>query len=255
MRYLFSAPGLAALEKFAAEDPLIAFDFDGTLSPIVADPDRAAIRRPTRALLEAFTSRNPCIVISGRGRRDVLQRLEGLPFQEVYGNHGIEPGGRSRDLARRVQRWILPLTKRLDALPGVVLEDKRFSLSVHFRNAPRRRRAEYIIRDAACRLPGAYLVGGKQVINILPRGAADKGRAVEIHRRRRRFDKLIFVGDDATDESVFSLRPHSRYLGIRIGAKRSSQAAFYLRNQQEIDRLLRSLTALRARSGIRITNP
>ena len=90
------------------------------------------------------------------------------------------------------------------------------------------------------------LVGGKQVVNIVPKGAPDKGRAVERARQEMKCDKVIYVGDDKTDEDVFAMARRGRTLTIRVGASRSSSAHFYIRDQREIDRLLKTLIELRS---------
>jgi trehalose 6-phosphate phosphatase len=212
----------------------------------VPEPDRAAIRARTRRLLKTLAQLYPCIVVSGRSRRDVRRRLGGIGFKEVIGNHGIEPGGSSKALARTVQAWV-PRIEKLTTIEGVVLEEKQFSVSVHYRKVRRKKPAIQAIRKAVKALPGAHLVGGKQVINVVPRGAPDKGRAVEGLRRKRKYDHVIYVGDDETDENAFAMERTRRLLGIRVGAKRSSRARFYIRDQREIDRLLASLIALRIR--------
>ena len=102
---------------------------------------------------------------------------------------------------------------------------------------PRRRRARWAT---------VRLIGGKQVVNILPAGAPHKGLALERARARLGCDTAVYVGDDETDEDVFALDRPGRLLGIRVGRKRSSSAASYVRAQAEIDRLLRAAPGLPA---------
>ncbi len=75
MRYLLSRASLPVLDRLAQERTLYAFDFDGTLSPIVEHPSRAAMRAKTRKLLERLASSQPCVIVSGRARADVLGKL------------------------------------------------------------------------------------------------------------------------------------------------------------------------------------
>jgi trehalose 6-phosphate phosphatase len=249
MRYILSARSGSVLKKFASGNVLLAFDFDGTLAPITSDPDRAAIPPSTRRLLQTLTTQYPCIVVSGRSRADVRRRLSGIGFEEIIGNHGIEPWDSSPAIAETVRTWIPLLKRRLELLQGVILEDKQYSASVHYRKARRKRKTIKAIKKIAKTLLGARFIGGKQVINIVPKGVPDKGLAVESERRRRHCDKVIFLGDDETDESVFALPRRDRFLTIRVGAKRSSLSRFYLRDQKEVDPLIRSLIALRAGRG------
>lgn len=253
MRHILSLKNLPVLEQFVSQDVLLAFDFDGTLAPLVAIPDGAAIRPHTRRLLRILVSLYPSIVVSGRSRADVLRRLRGIRFKEVIGNHGIEPRDTSRDIARTVASWVPVLQRKLKSVPGVVLECKKFTLSLHYRNATNKRQALKSVLQSARSLPGASLVGGKQVVNIVPKGAPDKGLAVEWERQHWHCDNVIYVGDDETDESVFASELPAPYLTIRVGAKKSSCASYFLRNQREMDRLLKCLIEFRSAGSSRLS--
>jgi trehalose 6-phosphate phosphatase len=98
----------------------------------------------------------------------------------------------------------------------------------------------------AARLGAVRIIGGKQVVNLVPEGAPDKGDALERERERLRCDTAIYVGDDDTDEDVFRLDQPGRLLTIRVGAKRTSHAAYCIRDQRQIDVLIRVLSSLRA---------
>jgi len=245
MRPIFSPEGGALLRKFASQRLLLAFDFDGTLSPITTEPDAATIRPATKKLLRELTLKYPCIVVSGRSREDVRRRLHGIRFAEVIGNHGIEPWDSTRDGAETVRRWIPILTQQLKELPGIYLEDKGFSVSVHYRKEQQKRRAARMIGRVCRSLSHARILGGKNVINVLPRNAPNKGLAVEEERRRRHCEYVIYAGDDKTDEDAFALAESKKFLGVRVGKKRDSLAGFYIKNQREIDRLLKALITLR----------
>lgn len=249
MRHLLAAAHRAVLERFAWSQGLLALDFDGTLAPIAPRPEAAAMRPSTRALLARAARLYPCVVISGRARADAARRLAGVPVRAVIGNHGAEE---ARTPGRRptvVRRWRAELERRLAHVSGVVIEDKRLSLAVHYRACRRRREARAAILDAASSLGPLRLVGGKQVLNLLPAGAPHKGMALERARARLGCDTALYVGDDDTDEDVFSLDQPGRLIGVRVGVRRGSAAAYYLRSQREIDDLLRAL--VRARAGMR----
>ena len=101
----------------------------------------------------------------------------------------------------------------------MVLEEKQFSVSVHYRKSRDKQSARRIIRRIAEGLPGAHTIGGKQVVNIVPRGAPHKGQAVEQVRRRQKLDTVLYVGDDDTDENAFAMRRTGRVWGIRVGTQ------------------------------------
>jgi trehalose 6-phosphate phosphatase len=163
----------------------------------------------------------------------------------MIGNHGIEPWHTSLGVARGVDAWIPTLNLGLRNFAKLLVENKKFSISIHYRRERNKKKALRAIMKLARTLPNARLVGGKQVVNIVPFGAPNKGFAVEQARRRLGCDKVIYVGDDETDEDAFVLSRDRRFLAVRVGANRSSLARFYLRNQREIDPFLRILVARR----------
>ena len=87
MRHLFSADGEAALVVTMARRPLLAFDFDGTLAPIVARPDDARVPPAVERRLERLSRVLPLAIVSGRRVDDVRARLSFTP-RYIVGNHG-----------------------------------------------------------------------------------------------------------------------------------------------------------------------
>lgn len=244
MRWALGQAERPALRALARRRLLIALDYDGTLTPIVRDPERAALGARTRAALARLSALYPCAVISGRSRRDLLQRLRGLGLACVIGNHGGEPSPRARARRTQVARWRRVLALRLAARAGVTIEDKGLSLAVHYRRAPRPAAARAAIREAASALAGARLVAGKRVVNVVPKEAPHKGAALEAARRRLGCDATLYVGDDETDEDAFALAGPRR-IGVRVGRSPRSRARYYLRARAEVDRLLETFVRLR----------
>lgn len=227
------------LKEYADASTLLAFDFDGTLAPIVDDPSQARMRAQTREHLALIAQRHPCIVITGRARADALPLLEGLNLAEVIGNHGLETADIDpRRYTARVRGWHQTLMQSLRLEPGVWMENKHYSLAVHYRQAPDPEAAVNAIRVACAPLVGLRRVEGKCVVNLLPAEAAHKGAALLTVRARLATQRMVFIGDDETDEDVFALANADRMLGIRVGYSATSQAAYYLNAQDEMDRLL-----------------
>jgi trehalose 6-phosphate phosphatase len=245
MKDILAPANAAVLSQLAWSNVMLAFDYDGTLAPIVADPDVARMREKTRDLLENVARAYPCVVISGRSQEDVLKRVRGTGVFEVIGNHGLEPWRRTEAFAGQVHAWVPRLRARLAELEGVVVEDKAFSVAVHYRRSPSRRKAMAAITQAAAELDEVRVVGGKCVVNLIPRGAPHKGRALELAREHLRCDVAMYVGDDETDEDVFALDDPGRLLTIRVGLDVTSRAAFFLKTQDDVDALLSRLLALR----------
>jgi trehalose 6-phosphate phosphatase len=245
VKNILATANLSTLREFARGRVLLAFDFDGTLAPIVRLPEAAAMRVRTRALLAQVAKLYPCVVISGRTRADVKKKLTGVPLRAVIGNHGMEP---SRNLGHArwlVALWRAQLAAALPSVPGVHIEDKGVSLAVHYRQARARAAVRRVVLIAATDLRGARIVEGKMVVNVLPAGAPDKGTAVLGLCKRWSCNSAIYVGDDDNDEDAFALGDQGRLLGIRVGHSRRSQAAYYVSGQPVVDRLLTELVAAR----------
>lgn len=244
------------IAQLAWANVLLGFDFDGTLAPIVRDRARAQMRRSTRALLAAVCARYPCAVISGRGYDDVAARLEGVAVAYVVGNHGLEPSVGMEVFEEAVRQMLPRLRAALDGVQGVEIEDKRFSLAVHYRKSRARGAAREAIESAVRALPmPTRVVAGKMVVNVLPEGAAHKGVAMIELRARAGADVALFVGDDVTDEDVFEMEQPGRLVGVRVGRSARSAASFFLEDQGQIDALLQRLVEARSAGGVSWRGP
>jgi trehalose 6-phosphate phosphatase len=245
MVHILSRRHVSRLAEFAASNVLLAFDYDGTLAPIAPDPEFAPMRPRTRRLLRTVARRYPCVVISGRARADLARCVDGVPVWHLSGNHGLEPWGEDAAYPAQVKSWVRQLEQRLAGHHGVVVENKAYSLTIHYRHARPKRAALRAVDRAVRTLRGARTIPGKEAISVVPRGAVDKGDALERARRLLHCDRAIYVGDDDTDEDAFDPARPERLLGIRVGLRHRSRARYHLKNQGEIDRLLETLIALR----------
>ena len=258
MKRLLDPEHVGCLAELALGRPLLAFDFDGTLAPIVTRRDRAKMRPRTARLLARLCTLFPCAVITGRSRADVSERLGHVKVAYVVGNHGLEAGRRLPALERDVARAGAILGAALAGVPGLDLEDKRCSLAVHYRRARSKRAARDAIRRAASTLPVRLrVVPGKLVVNLVPAGAPNKGDALARVVRAARATNALYVGDDVTDEDVFeaaargarSAGRRTRWVTVRVGRSSRSAAQYCLRDQHEIDTLLARLVELRSGDG------
>jgi trehalose 6-phosphate phosphatase len=116
-------------------------------------------------------------------------------------------------------------------------------LSVHYRQAANHAIACELVRRAAIGLRGAQLIGGKCVLNVVPEGAQDKGRALLRQVHRVGASRAIFLGDDVTDEAVFGMARPDAVLSIRVGYDRQSHARYYVHDRDEVDSVLRELAS------------
>lgn len=256
MNWILDAAQAQTLGPYCKRETLLVFDYDGTLSPIVPNPAEARMRPQTRDRLMAVARLYPVAILSGRSRHEVMQFIDGVRVLDVVGNHGLEVFGASLEsAAARVREWRQELKERLENLPGIVIENKRCSLAVHYRASPEPDYAVQAIRRVAETLEGARLIGGKRVVNIVLADAPDKGTALRRLRERLANPPTLFIGDDDTDEDAFAVRAPG-LLGIRVGPSEGSAAACFLRDQMEIDELLqRLLDGVRAGAQARPTIP
>ena len=235
---LDSLPGLQWLARAVATRPLIALDYDGTLAPLVDDPDAASIDPRARRCLVALRERFQIAVVSGRGLADLQARV-GVDGLALVGSHGNkwpgEDNGSVRAQAAMVADWADQLRVLLEReAPQATLEIKRLSLTLHYRDAA----APTLLREqlaAICeRLhPVPKRIDGKFVWNLIPPDAATKFEAIERLLRECRARTAIFVGDDATDEIVFERAPpdwltvkvFDGEAGLAVGARTAARAS------------------------------
>jgi trehalose 6-phosphate phosphatase len=206
-----------ALGALADRTPAVFYDFDGTLSDIVDDPDAA---RPVAGAVQALrrlAAQCPVAVLSGRDLADVAARLD-LPGIWYAGSHGFEltaPDGthhQNEDAAAAVpvlEQAAAELRDRLGSIPGVMVEHKRFGVAVHYRNAARDRVGEVAAAvRAAGRRDALRVTTGREVIELRPDMDWDKGKTLRWvidHLDRATPGPVLplYLGDDITDEDAF----------------------------------------------------
>ena len=220
---LFSLKGKTALKQFAQPGMLCLFDFDGTLAPLVADPVKAMVPHKIQQRLMQLQAITQVGIVTGRSLADMYARLEFLP-DYLVGNHGVEglPGWQQHaDAFYAICRcWHAKLAPEIAAIDkGIQLEDKHYSLSLHFRQA---RDHAAVMKKLPLLLaelsPSPRVISGKCVFNLLPGHAADKGYAVSRLIKQAGALRTLYVGDDVTDEDVFSLRRDDVF-SVRVGCE------------------------------------
>jgi trehalose 6-phosphate phosphatase len=230
MKPLFGAQGQAALAAALAHRPLLAFDFDGTLAPIVPLPDDARVAPAVAQRLQQLANTLPVAVITGRRIADVQARL-GFEPRFVIGNHGAEDPAASDGWAhvRALDVARARLAAEHDALAsaGVWVEDKGASIAVHYRHAADPVGAlALVMRLVGPLAPALTIVGGKMVVNLMAADAPDKAVALAALVARSGAPGAIFVGDDVNDEPVFA-RGEPSWLTVRVGHAPGESAAMY----------------------------
>jgi trehalose 6-phosphate phosphatase len=220
-----------SLEVLETRPSGMFFDIDGTLSEIAGRPEEARVGAMVRERLREIVGLIDVVgVISGRSvddARDML-RLDEIVYS---GNHGMERWSNGRhavsdDAARYVDR-IATITDQLRDLldiPGVLVENKRLTASVHFREAPDPARAESAILSLLEPLlsqSGLRLTHGRMVVEIRPPVERDKGTSIRDIIDDYGLTSAIYVGDDVTDVDAFralrAWRESTGNLALAIG--------------------------------------
>ncbi len=202
-------------------------DYDGTLVPIAPTPSEAVADDVLRSRLVQLQAGldGALAVVTGRPVADIDQFLAPLRLT-VAGLHGLQLRLRDGELIEHAPPAALldaaraELGALVERYPGTLLEDKRLSLALHFRQAPE---AGPVAEAVAGRLAEQSsdllrIQRGKMVVELLPSGR-DKGRAIVDLLRCPDFvgRRPIFVGDDVTDEAGFRAVNELGGCSIRIG--------------------------------------
>jgi len=189
---------LAGLSE-APQRSAVILDVDGTLAPIVPRPEDAAVPAETRAELERIADRYRLLAfVSGR-MGDDARRMVGVAGAEYVGVHGLE-------LSPEAERWRQPLRELASTeWPWGEVEDKRLTVSFHYRNADDQHAALAQAEEIAGRARELRLVPrfGRKVLEVRPPVEADKGTAVLQLVRDAGVSRALFAGDDTTDLDAF----------------------------------------------------
>jgi trehalose-phosphatase len=216
---------------------ILLLDIDGTLAPIAPRPSEARIPETTRQVLRRLSARPEMRValVSGRSAGDA-RKVAALDDATVWviGNHGIEIADPTGGVC--VHPGILPYEPAVAAaairtgviareVPGTVVEDKRWTLSVHYRLVEHVAVPELLAAvNQVANEYGLRLTQGKRVIELRPPVPVDKGTAcVELSRRIGGMtpgSSGLCAGDDQTDEDAFAALRESwpDAVTIRVGA-------------------------------------
>jgi trehalose 6-phosphate phosphatase len=228
-----TAAGAAGLAAIVSEPgrALLAFDFDGVLSPIVDDPELAEPLPGMFATLAGIGElAGSVVIITGRPVSFVTSRtgfeaLTSLPGFRIYGHYGLETWdsasrttavpAASADIAA-VRSELRALLQREPAADGSVVEDKGHAVAVHTRRAADPAGALAVlskpVHDLADR-HGLRVEPGKMVMEIRPPGV-DKGAVLRRIASEGGFGSILYAGDDLGDLSAFAAVDELRQAGV-----------------------------------------
>jgi trehalose 6-phosphate phosphatase len=254
---LFDAQQVLEERIASASHVLLCLDFDGTLASFVANPIGASLSQQMERALKALADRDgiSLAIISGRERADLQAHvnINGLIFA---GNHGLEISGpgflfvepSAVAKSAELQHMTDLLRTSLREIPGVQVEDKGLTASVHYRNTPPDHWDEVkrLVHSVLASADHPFLVSpGEKIFEIRPRVNWHKGSAVaRILEHLNQPDALvIYVGDDATDEDAF--RSIADGITVKVRAAGAETAAQYLlENPPEVRKFLEWIDAI-----------
>ena len=247
-----SPSALAVIDTIAAlfndRRPVVFLDYDGTLTPIVARPDLALLSDGMRNTLRCLAQHYTTAIISGRALDDVRQLVA---LDDIYyaGNHGLEIAGPGStqikyekglafvEAVDKAYREILP---QVEDIEGVLVEHKKYSLSVHYRLVDKERvtEIEQIVDTLLAQQPELKKHLGKKVFEIRPCIDWDKGKALLWLLKTLGLEGEdilpVYIGDDVTDEDAFRVL-QDRGIGILVTEGSGETAASHiLRNTEEV---------------------
>ncbi|XP_059304955.1 trehalose-phosphate phosphatase A-like [Lycium ferocissimum] len=258
-------------------------DYDGTLSPIVDDPDRAFMSGAMRSAVRNVAKYLPTAIISGRSR-DKVYDFVGLPELYYAGSHGMDimspvrsisddysytrstdkqgkevnlfqPASEFLPMIDEVFRSLVELT---NDITGAKVENNKFCVSVHYRNVDEKSWSTIgeSVDELLRHYPRLRLTHGRKVLEVRPVLNWDKGKAVEFLLESLGLNNCddilpIYIGDDRTDEDAFKvLREGNKGYGILVSSAPKESSAFYtLRDPSEVMQFLKRLVSWKKSSA------
>ncbi|WOG92796.1 hypothetical protein DCAR_0312072 [Daucus carota subsp. sativus] len=278
---------------------VVFLDYDGTLSPIVSDPDRAFMSNPMRSAVQEVSRHFPTAIISGRSRNKVYEFVK---LKEVLyaGSHGMDImgppqqantsyGGKyetrtldendqefvtfqpAQEFLPQIEKMLKKLEKKTGEIDGVMIEDNRFCISVHYRHVKEQvydaispicrqistqltlnvcvfvqdyQKLEKLVERILKEYPKFHMTRGKKVLEIRPSIKWNKGHALEYLLETLGFTSSsdnddavpLYIGDDKTDEDAFNvLKSRGAGFPIIVTSKpRQTAASYSLRDPSEV---------------------
>uniref|UniRef100_M4ESU9 Trehalose 6-phosphate phosphatase n=1 Tax=Brassica campestris TaxID=3711 RepID=M4ESU9_BRACM len=247
------------IEASRGKQIVMFLDYDGTLSPIVADPDRAFITSKMRRTVKKLAKSFPTSIVTGRCIDKVYSFVK---LAELYyaGSHGMDIKGPTKGFSRynkdkpsvlyqpagdflpMIDEVFKQLVEKTKSTPGAKVENNKFCLSVHFRCVDEKKWSDLAlkVRSVVKNYPTLKLSQGRKVFEIRPMIKWDKGKALEFLLESLGFENSndvfpIYIGDDRTDEDAFKLlQERGQGFGILVSKfPKDTNASYSLQDPPE----------------------
>nr|CAB3453245.1 unnamed protein product [Digitaria exilis] len=276
----------SALGKFeqivaasAGKQIVMFLDYDGTLSPIVDDPDAAFMSETMRMAVRSVAKHFPTAIVSGRCRDKVFGFVK---LAELYyaGSHGMDIKGPAKASSRNAKAKakgvlfqpaseFLPMIEEVHerlvettrCIPGAKVENNKFCVSVHFRRVDEKMWGELseAVKGVLREYPKLRLTQGRMVFEVRPTIKWDKGKALEFLLESLGFADCtnvlpVYIGDDRTDEDAFKvLRRRGQGVGILVSKHpKETSASYSLQEPAEVMEFLLRLVEWKRLSRARL---
>ncbi|CAK9318201.1 unnamed protein product [Citrullus colocynthis] len=255
---------------------VVFLDYDGTLSPIVDDPDRAFMSPEMRAAVREVAKCFPTAIISGRSR-DKVKEFVKLSNVHYAGSHGMDimaptsdnevdavpfqPAKKFLPAIRQIRQILEEETRKIE---GAMVEDNRFCVSVHFRHVHERdlEKLEKKVETIIEKYPDFHISPGKMVMEIRPTIDWNKGHAMEYYLHTLGHTDVedvipLYIGDDRTDEDAFKvIQMRGQGIAILVSSiPKHTKASYSLKDPSQVLAFLLRLARWRKCSSSSITNP
>jgi len=251
----------------------IFLDYDGTLTPIVDLPSQAVLSPSMREVILQISKKFSTAIVTGRKFETIYEfvKLDSLYYA---GSHGFDIRGPTNAKMKQVASHFRPslqkcyenFCEKLQKIPGALVEDNEFSISVHYRQVDPALvpTIEKLVNESIINDPKLSKKLGKKVFEIRPKIDWDKGKAVrwllqtmfpkeKKHKRKRKQKNKssciipIYLGDDVSDEDAFNeLKSYKSSISIHVKGKaeRRTAATYVLNNTNEVELFLTKLAKL-----------
>jgi len=244
-------------ERLLEGRPVIFFDYDGTLTPIVEDPAQALLSEETRQLLRRLARSWSVVILSGRALEDVRKHV-GVDELIYAGSHGFNIVGPGQSFQEEPFKHLIPhidevegrVREELSDLEGVRVERKPYAIAMHYRQASDEAARE--LKARVDRIAPEYeslrVTGGKKIYEFRPNVDWDKGKALQYLVERLYLDTSrtipVYFGDDTTDEDAFQAIAENG-IGILVSEEdQDTFASYVLQDPGEVAVFLEELVNL-----------